>query len=122
MDVTDDHVRRTFSAQTNMAWKEFVEKAYEHINRPHDDVRLGYWISGDARALSYLTCEYDWKTALNRLKERVVAVRTRAVTMEVMDMVSTDPLNNNKLTYWLAGARARTKGTRYRKAEGKAMA
>ena len=104
-----------------MAWKEFVEKVYEHINRPHDNVCLGYRISGDACALSYLTCEYDWKTALNRLKERVVAAQTRAVTMEVMDMVSTDPLSNNKLTYWLAGARARTKGTCYQKAEGKAM-
>ena len=121
MDVTDDHVRHTFSTQTNMACKEFVEKAYEHINRPHDDVHLGYQISGDARALSYLTCEYNWKTVLNRLKEQVVAAWTRAVTMEVMDMVSTDPLNNNKLTYWLAGARACTKGTHYWKAEGKAM-
>lgn len=86
VEVVDERVRQTFSANTSMAWREFLERAHQHIDQPHLDVRIGYRISGDARAMSYLACEYDWNMALTRVRERAVAARTRAVSMELRNM------------------------------------
>lgn len=68
--------------------------ALQHFNKPHDEVRLGYRIIGEACALSYLSCEYEWDTALHRVREKVVAARTRAVTIELRNMVSGDSIAN----------------------------
>ena len=81
-------MRQTFSANTEMTWRDFLEKVYERMNIPCDDVRIGARITGDARAMSYLACEYDWTTMLMRVRARAVAARTRAVTMELRNMVS----------------------------------
>jgi hypothetical protein len=81
-------VRRSFSAHTNMTWMEFVNKAHQHFDVPRAEVSLGYRLNGDTRMMSYLSCESEWNAALARLKEKVLAARTRAVTMELKNMVS----------------------------------
>jgi hypothetical protein len=62
--------------------------AYQHFDRPRDVVRLGYRITGDSRAMTYLSCEFEWNAALERVKQKVLAARTHAVSMELKNMVS----------------------------------
>jgi hypothetical protein len=86
--INEDSVRRTFSARTNMTWEDFVSMAKKQFDRSHDEVRLGYCVSGGARTMSDLTCESHWDMALVHIRERIQAARTRAVTMEIKDLVS----------------------------------
>lgn len=71
-----------------MEWPQFLEVANHHFKT--DDVRLGYRFggSGEARALSQLDCGYDWDTAMERTREKAGSARTRAVGMELRNMVS----------------------------------
>jgi hypothetical protein len=94
--VDEDHVRRTFSAHTNMTWEDFGGRVQKQFDRPRDKVHLGFCISGDARVMSDLACESDWDRALARVKEKILAARTRAVTMEIKDMVSCAYLDRRK--------------------------
>jgi hypothetical protein len=112
VDVTDDRMRNTFIAQTNITWDNFTEKVYQCVDKPHDDVCIGYRISGDPCAMIYLNCEYEWNTALRRMREWVLAARTRAVSLEVKNMVSSGSLHRREGThYGLAGAREHAEGT-----------
>ncbi|KAI0293473.1 hypothetical protein BC826DRAFT_969203 [Russula brevipes] len=88
VQVVNDKTKHTFDARTDMVWDEFAERAYSHFDKPHDNVRLGYRVSGDTSAMSQLTCANDWEHALDRVKERVIATCTRAVGMELKDMDS----------------------------------
>jgi hypothetical protein len=71
-----------------MDWPQFLEAATHQFK--DDDVRLGYRIagSGETRALSQLDCGYDWNTAMVRVREKAASARTRAVEMELRNMVS----------------------------------
>ncbi|KAH9171138.1 hypothetical protein EDB89DRAFT_1907156 [Lactarius sanguifluus] len=68
----DREVRQTFAAQTDMTWPEFEAEALEWFNARED----------------------DWKVAVANVREKALAARTRAVTMEIKD-VST--LNRPKI-------------------------
>ncbi|KAH9165742.1 hypothetical protein EDB89DRAFT_1911169 [Lactarius sanguifluus] len=89
----DREVRQTFAAQTDMTWPEFEAEVLEWFNA-REDVRLGYRVSGDNRGWISLTCPSDWKVAIANVREKALAARTRAVTMEIKD-VST--LNRPKI-------------------------
>ncbi|KAH9159797.1 hypothetical protein EDB89DRAFT_2083020 [Lactarius sanguifluus] len=89
----DREVRQTFAAQTDMTWPEFEAEALEWFNA-REDVCLGYRVSGDNRGWISLTCPSDWKVAVANVREKALAARTRAVTMEIKD-VST--LNRPKI-------------------------
>lgn len=97
VEVTDDQVMHVFTAHTNMSWQDFDEKAHGHFNKARDGVCLGYRLNGDTRAMSELSCEYHWTTALSRVRDRCIAARTRAVTMELRNMVSGDTRTDRKL-------------------------
>lgn len=88
VDVNNDHVKQTFGAHTDMGWPEFAEKAHGHFDKVRDDMSLGYHISFETRTMSQLNCEFHWNTAMTRMRERVMSVRTRVVTMELKNMVS----------------------------------
>lgn len=87
VEVTGEQVRRTFTARTDMRWTEFFDMALEHIERHSGNIHLGYRISGDPRAMTYLICEYDWGLTLRRVKEKINASTTRAVGIELRNMV-----------------------------------
>ena len=119
VDVTNDRMRNTFIAQTNMTWDNFTEKVYQCIDKPHDDVHMVYRISGDPHVMAYLNCEYEWNTVLHSMREKVQAARTRAVSLEVKNMVSGGSLHRREGTHYSsAAARKCAKGMR--ETEGKA--
>jgi hypothetical protein len=96
VEVTSDKIKHSFSADTSMSWNDFTKRAYERFREGSDDVRLGYRITGDTRAMSYLGCGYDWNFAMGHLKERVIAARTRPVGMELKNMVSVNSFESGK--------------------------
>lgn len=75
--------------------------ALEHLERHNGDIRLGYRISGETRAMTYLVCEYDWTLALRRVREKIRVSRTRAVAIELRNMVSKFE-NERAISYLLA--------------------
>ena len=89
VDVNDNHEKHTFCANTGMGWLEFKDRALSQF-KTNDYIRLGYRISGsgDFRGIADLGCQSDWMDAMTRMKEKVLSARTRAVTMELKNMVS----------------------------------
>jgi hypothetical protein len=71
-----------------MGWDEFRVLAYARLELPPDDVRLGYRISGETRRWVELTCQSDWNVVVSRVREKAVVARTRAVGIELKNLVS----------------------------------
>ncbi|KAI9429240.1 hypothetical protein H4582DRAFT_2089715 [Lactarius indigo] len=86
IEVVDDNIKHTFNAHTNMKWYNFLDKVHWHFDRPHSEVCVGFQISGDAGAMSYLASEYDWDDMLAWLLGKVKSTRTHAVSMEIKNM------------------------------------
>ncbi|KAI9429411.1 hypothetical protein H4582DRAFT_2089266 [Lactarius indigo] len=86
VEVIDDNIKHTFNAHTGMKWYELLDEVHRHFERPRSEVRVGYRISGDTGAMSYLASEYDWNDAIARLLGKVRSARTRAVSMEIKNM------------------------------------
>ncbi|KAI9431984.1 hypothetical protein H4582DRAFT_2084258 [Lactarius indigo] len=86
VEVVDDNIKHTFNAHTDMRWYEFLDEVHRHFDRPRSEVRVGFRISGDAGAMSYLASEYDWNDALARLLGKVRSAWTRVVSMEIKNM------------------------------------
>ena len=87
VEVIDKNLKQTFDAQTNMAWLEFQDKVYSHLDKPHSDVQLVYCI-GETGAMLYLANESDWDIAMCQLQGKIWAVQTCPVLMEIKNVVS----------------------------------
>ncbi|KAH9024084.1 hypothetical protein EDB84DRAFT_1564538 [Lactarius hengduanensis] len=85
VEVDRGQIKQTFAAQTDLTWPEFEAKALEQFNG-HEDVRLGYQVSGGNRTWVSLTCPSDWRVAVANVQEKALVARTRAVAMEIKDM------------------------------------
>ncbi len=89
VDVTTDGVKHAFSAHTGMGWQDFQERAQGHFNMAHDDVQLGYCLSGKQRCMIWpLSCESEWNNAMKKMGEKAKAARTCVAAMELVNMVS----------------------------------
>jgi hypothetical protein len=86
--VKGDGFQHTFTGNTDMKWPDFLEAAYEQIGVPREDVILGYRISTESRYWVVLVCEMDWFILIDRMREKILTARTRAVTMELKNTVS----------------------------------
>ncbi|KAH9038163.1 hypothetical protein EDB84DRAFT_1560452 [Lactarius hengduanensis] len=86
VEVVDGKIKHTFNAQTDMKWHDFLEEVRRHFDRPCSEIQVGYRISGETGAMSYLASEYDWNNAIAQLLGKVRSARTRAVSMEVKNM------------------------------------
>ncbi|KAH9011760.1 hypothetical protein EDB84DRAFT_1569547 [Lactarius hengduanensis] len=86
VEVVDGKIKHTFNAQTDMKWRDFLEEVRRHFDRPCSEIQVGYRISGETGAMSYLASEYDWNNAIAQLLGKVRSARTRAVSMEVKNM------------------------------------
>ncbi|KAH9073602.1 hypothetical protein EDB83DRAFT_2516495 [Lactarius deliciosus] len=82
----DGKIKHTFHAQTDMKWRDFLDEVRHHFDYPHREVQVGYRISGEAGAMSYLASENDWDNAIVQLLGKVRSARTRAVSMEIKNM------------------------------------
>ena len=100
MEVIDNRVKHAFAARTDVSWLNFQDEVLQHFTRQHDDVSIGYRFGGEAGPVSPVDCEADWKNAIGRLQDKLLGARTRAVSMEVKNLVSNMiQLNNDLLTF-----------------------
>ena len=88
VEVIDDNERHEFLASTSMTWRNFEERALSHINRPREQVTLGYHLNMDPCGMTQLTCENQWDAAQICVREKCLVAQTRAVMMEVRNLVS----------------------------------
>ncbi|KAH9007421.1 hypothetical protein EDB84DRAFT_1572907 [Lactarius hengduanensis] len=86
VEVVDGKIKHTFHVQTDMKWRDFLDEVRHHFDCPHREVQVGYRISGEAGAMSYLASENDWDNAIAQLLGKVRSARTRAVSMEIKNM------------------------------------
>ena len=87
VDVVSGHAKREFSAVTDMSWMEFHCQVVSHLDANGDPVELAYKVSGDTGKASHLKNKADFEMAIGRVYQRASAARTRAVSMEVKNMV-----------------------------------
>ena len=71
-----------------MRWLELFAEVQIRLNRPPSDIRLGIRISGETGGMTCVTCELEWDQCLTLLRERILAARTRAVSIEIKNLVS----------------------------------
>lgn len=88
VNVVDSYVRHKFEKQTNTKWLEIFAEVQICLNRPPSDLCLGIQISGETGGMTYVTCELEWDDCLILLQERILAARTRAVSIEIKNLVS----------------------------------
>ncbi|KAF8256649.1 hypothetical protein EI94DRAFT_1821336 [Lactarius quietus] len=90
-----------------MSWYNFSDTACDRLSQPRDQIILGYKFTGDTGGMTELTCEPQWKKAMVRMRERIIASRTRAVAMELKNLHMTANVT-----------KARTKGMEKRTQDG----
>ena len=93
VEVVDKNIKQTFDAQTNIEWLDFQDKVLHHLEKASSEVRLVHRI-GETGAMSYLAGESDWDIAMCRLRGKIRSARTRPVSLEIKNVVSTR--SNNK--------------------------
>jgi hypothetical protein len=101
-----------------MKWPEFLDAAYEQIGTHPTDVILGYRISTESRYWVILVCEMDWSILIDRMREKIQTVRTRAVTMELKNTVSKGSTQRYKKTYHLVTEETKEGALRIGEEEG----
>ena len=123
VDVVSENIKRRFTAQTDMEWQTFLNKALEYFNTPDGMVQLGFQFNGEAGPMSMLMDEEEWADAMVQLRDKIKAARTRPASMEIKNTVSQVAYNEERILTYLRTLVARVhtenlKGTWSRKGEG----
>jgi len=69
-----------------MSWNDFRAHVLKHLENPQA-VQLTCKVLGDTGKASYLKDEDDFNTTMERLCQRAMNARTRAVSLEVKNIV-----------------------------------
>lgn len=85
--MVSSHAKREFSAVTDMSWMEFRHQVVLHLDSNVNPVELAYKVSGDTGKASHLKNEADFEMAIGRVYQRASSARTRAVSMEIKNIV-----------------------------------
>ncbi|KAI9429954.1 hypothetical protein H4582DRAFT_2218058 [Lactarius indigo] len=85
-EVLDDHIKHTFTTQTDTKWPDFREEVLYRLERHRSTVRIVFRIVGEGGGWSDLASEYDWADAISRLTGKIRSARTRAVSLEIKNM------------------------------------
>ena len=78
-------------------------------------VKLGYKISGDTGKLTLLETTHDYKQAMDRIVQRASVARSRAVSMDVKNLVSASPMNVVTCAYWCPCSKVKPPAPKLRK-------
>ena len=119
--VIDNNIKQSFDARTDMEWADVLDEARSHFGKPSSEIQMVYRI-GETGVMSYLADKNDWDKAMCQLQERIKAAWTRAVSMEIKNIVSgMHKLTTRKYSQFTAQVYARkwNERTWHRKGEGK---
>jgi hypothetical protein len=87
VEVIDDNIKHTFTAQTDKTWGEFSEEVYRYL-ASHSGVDLRFRFGRETCPMSYLRSEEDWAKAVALLQEKIKSARQLAVSMQIKNLVS----------------------------------
>jgi hypothetical protein len=85
VDILGDRAKSELSAETDISWPDFQRRVGVYLG---NNSELVYKVTGDNGKGSYLKNGDDFKTA-ERLCQRAYNARTRAVVLEMRDVVRT---------------------------------
>ena len=85
--MVSGHARREFCAVTDMSWIEFRHRVVSYLDSNDNPVELAYKVSGDTGKAYLLKNEADFEMAIGQVYQRASSARTRAVGMEIKNMV-----------------------------------
>ena len=87
VEVIDNNIKHAFDAQTDIDWVDLLDEVHNQFGKARAEVQLAYRI-GETGVMSCLANKNDWDKALCQLRGRIKAARTRAVSMEIKNIVS----------------------------------
>lgn len=94
VDVVAGEAKHEFTAETDITWDDFRSRVLVHLDNAMHAVQLACKVSGDTGKLSHLNNVDDFNATIERLRQRAYNARTRAVCLEVKNIVSASASNN----------------------------
>jgi hypothetical protein len=88
VDVIDGDAKREFTAETDILWDDFRRRILLYLENVNGSVELAYKITGDTGKASHLKNEDDFRSAMGRLCQKANNARSRAVCLEIRNIVS----------------------------------
>ncbi|KAM6497032.1 hypothetical protein JOM56_007505 [Amanita muscaria] len=98
VDVSDGEARQEFVAETDMTWEVFHAKVLRYLESAAGKVELTCKVSGDTGKAGQMKGEEDYKSALERVRQRAQNARTRAVSLEIKNIRDAPKPNSKKRT------------------------
>ena len=99
VNVVSGEARREFSMETDGCWEDFRRRVVGYLE--NGSVKLAYKIFGDAGKPTLLETVDDYTQAMERIVQKARVARTRAVSMDVKNIVSIGQMNMVTRTYLL---------------------
>ena len=89
VDVVGPDANREFSAESDVCWEDFQHQVLGYLEDATRKAELAYKVTGDSGRASQLKNEDDFKAAMARLCQKAGNARSRAVGLEIRNLVST---------------------------------
>ena len=105
VDVISSDARREFTAETDIPWEDFQRRILLYLENANGPVELACKVTGDTGKASHLKNEDDFKSAMGRLCHKANNARSRAVCLEIKNIVSASyqTTGTHRLTCKLTG-------------------
>ncbi len=71
-----------------MMWENFHEKVLQYLEKAMGEIELACKVSGDTGGAIQMKSEADFKAIMDRVCQRAQNARTRAVSLEIKNIVS----------------------------------
>jgi hypothetical protein len=88
VDVISNDARREFTAETDIPWEDFRRRVFLYLENANRPVELACKVTGDTGRALHLKSEDDFKSAMGRLCHKANNARSRAVCLEIRNIVS----------------------------------
>ena len=88
VEVSDGDSHHNFIAETDMTWEVFQKKVLQYLESATCEVELTCKVSGDTGKASQMKDEADYKSVIERVCQRAQNAHTRAVSLEIKNIVS----------------------------------
>jgi hypothetical protein len=85
--VTGD-AKREFSAETDITWDDFQRRVLVYLENTNQTVQLACKLSSEPGKASHLANINDFNAVIARLRQTASSARTKAVGLEVKNIVS----------------------------------
>jgi hypothetical protein len=84
VDVLGCQAKCEFSAETDISWPDFQRRVAVYLG---NNTELMYKVTGDNGKSSYLKNADNFKAAMERICQKAHHARTRAVALEIRDIM-----------------------------------